>query len=484
LREEISQKIFMQLDTGGVLQAFVGIFLGTPPDTYRFGSMPSERGDNTDVLCVEVESASAVKSTSVFMAQSPYVSASLLPKTKFLRSQQQAVVSTDPVEGGGIEPIFTADHRNMLLLIPGAEGNNDLQLRVYSTNNVLPDSLVGQATVELSYNELRVWRKHTLDLDTGGQLTCSVGFDCALPPDKAKLIHNDQQDFVRTVQPTRRRSSMGTGVRIRKQGYLYKRTHSLLQSFKIRWFIIEDGKLVYQKEKPRLDEVQQGGSMAHRHQHKKVVSDLHITTIQHVVDPSLSEEDPFSDAEEDLCFNVISPKLRSGDGLKGGPYVLKARTLLEKNEWMAALNEEIALQLSVSAGRGEPHSRQSTLSRAAGGVDSETCVGRGTRRRPSKMQGEAGEKIRGEREAGEGVDTRKAAREEADRRKEQLLRLNERVGCADCGASRPAWAVVNWGVLVCIECSGVHRSLGSHISKVRSIDLDVLSDGVQVLMQR
>lgn len=43
--------------------------------------------------------------------------------------------------------------------------------------------------------------------------------------------------------------------------------------------------------------------------------------------------------------------------------------------------------------------------------------------------------------------------------------------------SDPQWASINLGVLMCIECSGVHRQLGSHISRVRSLDLDEWPSG-------
>ncbi|KAG7455270.1 hypothetical protein MATL_G00254850 [Megalops atlanticus] len=44
--------------------------------------------------------------------------------------------------------------------------------------------------------------------------------------------------------------------------------------------------------------------------------------------------------------------------------------------------------------------------------------------------------------------------------------------CVDCEAANPDWASLNLGALICIECSGIHRNLGTHLSRVRSLDLD------------
>jgi len=55
---------------------------------------------------------------------------------------------------------------------------------------------------------------------------------------------------------------------------------------------------------------------------------------------------------------------------------------------------------------------------------------------------------------------------------EELLRPDS--ACADCGARQPEWASVNLGALLCLECAGCHRAMGTHVSKVRSLTMDSL----------
>ncbi|KAK6110705.1 putative GTPase activating protein for Arf family protein [Brugia pahangi] len=53
-----------------------------------------------------------------------------------------------------------------------------------------------------------------------------------------------------------------------------------------------------------------------------------------------------------------------------------------------------------------------------------------------------------------------------------LLREEENKYCADCEAKQPRWASWNLGVFLCIRCAGIHRNLGVHLTKVKSVNLD------------
>ncbi|XP_017017532.1 arf-GAP with coiled-coil, ANK repeat and PH domain-containing protein 2 isoform X3 [Drosophila kikkawai] len=67
---------------------------------------------------------------------------------------------------------------------------------------------------------------------------------------------------------------------------------------------------------------------------------------------------------------------------------------------------------------------------------------------------------------------------------EEFLKIPGNAYCCDCRSPEPRWASINLGITLCIECSGVHRSLGVHYSKVRSLTLDAWeTENVKVMME-
>ncbi|KAK0052118.1 stromal membrane-associated protein 1-like isoform X2 [Biomphalaria pfeifferi] len=64
-----------------------------------------------------------------------------------------------------------------------------------------------------------------------------------------------------------------------------------------------------------------------------------------------------------------------------------------------------------------------------------------------------------------------------------LLKDEDNKYCVDCDAKGPRWASWNLGIFLCIRCAGIHRNLGVHISKVKSVNLDTWTPEQVSMMQ-
>merc|ERR1719370_767285 len=65
-----------------------------------------------------------------------------------------------------------------------------------------------------------------------------------------------------------------------------------------------------------------------------------------------------------------------------------------------------------------------------------------------------------------------------------IRNIPSNAACCDCGGTNDVtWLSTNFGVIVCIECSGIHREMGVHISKIQSLTLDRIGTS-QLLVSR
>ncbi|XP_069678454.1 stromal membrane-associated protein 1-like isoform X2 [Periplaneta americana] len=81
-------------------------------------------------------------------------------------------------------------------------------------------------------------------------------------------------------------------------------------------------------------------------------------------------------------------------------------------------------------------------------------------------------------------DRQKQIQEKCQTLLAQMLRDEDNKYCVDCDAKGPRWASWNLGIFLCIRCAGIHRNLGVHISKVKSVNLDTWTPEQVVSLQQ
>ncbi|KFB36776.1 AGAP000563-PA-like protein [Anopheles sinensis] len=211
------------------------------------------------------------------------------------------------------------------------------------------------------------------------------------------------------------------------EGYLFKRTSNAFKTWNRRWFCMRDNQLFYRKrtgeEQPTVME-----------------EDLRLCTVR-----------PLADSDRRFCFEVISPTKS---------HILQADSEAMMSAWIKALQKGIDSAIQHNSPYSNDMRGRAGVSGGGGGGGGAGGGGGGG--------------------AGGGGGRDRASRGSDGTRKgykkinwTQMLKIPGNSRCADCGNADPRWASINLGITLCIACSGVHRSLGVHYSKVRSLTLDV-----------
>lgn len=224
-------------------------------------------------------------------------------------------------------------------------------------------------------------------------------------------------EFERLIRATR--DSGGKAISVLKQGYLRKLGSGFRRDWQRRFFVLDSSGLLYY-----FSSKDARGIGGNKQPHATV--NLLTATVKAGTE----------DGHVPAAFRVI--------GSEGRGYTLQAESEREAREWTDAVQVVIACLLKGDAGSTSSLSpRRPTL----------PTVGRSSDRTALPVP-----------RMSSGMSSRSV-----------LWAVPGNSRCADCGAADPDWGSLNLGVLVCIACSGAHRTLGVHVSRIRSLTLDTKS---------
>jgi hypothetical protein len=271
------------------------------------------------------------------------------------------------------------------------------------------------------------------------------------------------------------------------EGWLYKKSTSrmALHPWNKRWFMMNSEGIYYFRTYEEVKKSGGGGGGSGSGAGNNISSSIggtasggHLDTLERVkvCDVVLCTVREIQADGPRFCFEVVTPTQK--------PLVLQARGPLDFKMWIDGIRNGIESQLV----HGDLNSE--ALNRNIGRPPRGGIRKRGNHPIPAK--GNPGRHDSGSSslsrtssfgEDGEEVDVisefhdvdnddaffnnkRQPPKMANSKVVPQLMDAN--LTCADCGAPRPDWVSLNLGVVVCIECSAVHRSLGVHVSKVRT----------------
>ena len=286
--------------------------------------------------------------------------------------------------------------------------------------------------------------------------------------------------------------NMNIEDRILTQGYLWKRSRTL-RDWKKRYFVLDVyGNLMYYRSSSNSKAFIQSrlGGVFGGSSHENATNDVDLTEAHETVRllTSTVKSGTGVDREDDPknskhfvanAFRIVSMEKT---------YVLRAESEEAQADWMEAITSAIAVLLNqnhhLPTSTSPTDADDAYFNKHKPGVtsadamsnSSQTTNTTGHRRTLSGCSALSSDLSDAQIENNPFMNPDKCAALSLANGNSPLEILRSAPGCttcADCSMPEPEWASLNYGVALCVECSGAHRSLGVHVSKVRSAILDV-----------